>query len=106
MRRAFAEYHGGGTRYRAQKQGDTMIPASMLGLVLGAMCHVGCIGIDPAMPVAVPDSYMPAPGYCRVWVSGRSPAEQPPQQSCREARAHLVSGATLIVGEPAGITAP
>jgi hypothetical protein len=84
-----------------------MIPAAMLGLMLSAMCHgPGCIGIDPATPVVVPASYMPSAGYCRVWVPGRSPAEQTPPQSCREARADLVSGATLIVGDPPGITAP
>jgi hypothetical protein len=77
-----------------------MIPASMLGLVLGAMCHAGCIATDPATPVVVPDSYMPAPGYCRVWLPGRALAEQSPPQSCREARAELVSGAMLITGEP------
>jgi hypothetical protein len=84
-----------------------MIPAAMLGLMLGVMCHGGgCIGGDLATPVAVPESYMPAPGYCRVWLPGRSPAEQSPPQTCREARAELVSGATLIVGAPSAVAEP
>jgi hypothetical protein len=82
------------------------MPASLFGLLLGAMCQAGCLAYTPPAQVEVPEAYMPAPGYCRVWTPGKPAAEQEPALPCRDARAEPASGETLIVGAPEPVEAP
>jgi hypothetical protein len=75
-----------------------MIPASMLSLVLGAMCTIGCVATEPATPLQVAAADLPAAGYCRVWYPERPATEQPQAGPCRVIRAEVPPGATLMVG--------
>jgi hypothetical protein len=83
-----------------------MIPASMVSLVLGAMCGVGCVASEPALPVHVAAAEMPAPGYCRIWYPDRAVRDQPRAVPCRSVRAQLPAGATLVTGATELVQAP
>jgi hypothetical protein len=82
-----------------------MIPASMLSLVLGAMCTIGCVATEPAMPLQIAAAEMPAAGDCRIWYPERAPDEQPKPGPCRLI-GEVPPGATLVVGPTQAIMAP
>ncbi len=47
---------------------------------------------------ALPDGMFPRRGMCRVWLPNRSPANQPPVESCNGIRGRVPAGAYVIYG--------
>jgi len=48
--------------------------------------------------LGVPRDMLPPRGMCRVWLPHRTPAHQPPVESCDDIRARVPAGAYVIYG--------
>lgn len=46
----------------------------------------------------IPQSHMPPPGRCRIWIPGESLNQQPTPGDCKVLRRHVPPGAWLIRG--------
>lgn len=86
---------------RPRTGAGALLLASCLSL-LGA-CTAGLYTepveyVRPEEATFVPRAYLPPPGLCRVWHSGRPAQDQPPPGPCEVLRRQVPAGAVLVYG--------